>query len=433
LDTEMTDPTTGLKKVVEDLGIDLGTAESAISSLETGKQDDLGITDETTYLLTTKPIQEGVAVETKYQTQTEVENLFPENHPTQLGLIEVDAENVATVIEPYIPTTGTIATFDAPRKYGSILDPRTTITFGDLTEAKEVKIIYYLQSTTIPARIDPDKTIDVLPWVGDAFDGGTTKVNKLIIEMTDEPIPQTRFFRITNEVIDTAGISNDITMAGWWRFEESAPDYDSVFDKTANQNNGTIVPAGAGLITRSVGQVGNCAEATSTSSSARFEIPSNSTLVATSEMTFMAWINLNAANFASSIILASKAANISGEGWSIARNATAGRIRFRLNGSTVYQIDSASFEYNTGDTWMHICFTYDDGVLRGYKDGALVVTDTNASLSIIDNGGALNIAGGTDATVATSGLRTGSKMDNAKYWTRRLSDAEILTEYNKDI
>jgi hypothetical protein len=60
----------------------LTTAEGDITTLGTSKQNNLGITDETTHLLTPKEIREGVAVETKLITSQEADTKIATEVPT---------------------------------------------------------------------------------------------------------------------------------------------------------------------------------------------------------------------------------------------------------------------------------------------------------------------------------------------------------------
>jgi hypothetical protein len=152
LDTEMTDPTTGLKKVVEDLG--------------TGKQDDLGITDETAYLLTPKPIQEGSTVETKYQTETDVEEKIAEEVP------EPDEDNFETPLE-------------------------TNITYiKSLFAVKENFTVNFLRSAIHGSPLEPiywKLTIDLL---------GAIAYNKVIINHSSLNVPEA-FEKVWEEPTDS--------------------------------------------------------------------------------------------------------------------------------------------------------------------------------------------------------------------------------------
>ena len=141
LDTEMTDPTTGLKKVVEDLGIDLGIAESAISTLET----DLGIAETAITTLGTnkedaanKAIDFTVIDDVKFPTTQAVEIYVEEEVPEANDNQVLINAGVADIVSIYDKSTVFTVSFQKSAEYGTKILPIYAFLSVNLTNARNL-------------------------------------------------------------------------------------------------------------------------------------------------------------------------------------------------------------------------------------------------------------------------------------------------------
>lgn len=343
---------------------------------------------------------------------------FPENDDKTIGLIDGEA----SVISNYIPTLGTVVTFDAPRSYGNWKTPRTDLTISFLNAQPVQKAIFFIESATIPSDIDPSQNY-MLPISGDTFNTTAGFVNKLEITRTLEDSPQNNLIHIHNTAVNISLIGGDTSLLAFYKFEEVSDDYDFIFDETGYNNHGEI--NAPGNATRITGSIGNAAQLSLQGT--RFVVPHHSSMALTNQMTFACYVSLAAANFGSRLGIASKDADSDGVGtiggWYITRE-TSGKLRFNINGNSSYQIDSV-YDYTTGDVVIHLAVTYNAGVLKIYINKVLNATDTNADLAIINGNQPLFIGGVQKSGFANANLRTGGTIDEVRYYNIALDDAQI--------
>jgi hypothetical protein len=94
----------------------------------------LGITDETTHLLTPKEIREGAGIETKLITSQEaLEQIEEEVEPIDTNYFEDTSEGYRPIKITALATSGTEIKFDRYRSYGSVIAPVT----GNVTVSLE--------------------------------------------------------------------------------------------------------------------------------------------------------------------------------------------------------------------------------------------------------------------------------------------------------
>jgi hypothetical protein len=359
LDTEMTDPTTGLKKVVEDIA---------------------------------------------------------QNHPTQLGLISVSGENVATVVEPNIPTSGTSITFDAPRSYGSWKAPLSSLTIGAIADANDVTQIFFYKNTTIPARLNPLTNTDILEWGGDAFD--PEKVNKLQISFKSEPDGD-HIIEVYNEVKFV-----ELDLIGYYQFGEAADNYQTAIDSSPFGNNG--LNADASNTTRVAGKVGNAVQMVASGSSSHvFNVDDDPSMDFSNGITAGGWVRVTSANLGQNIGIMSKDYE-SSLGFRLYINSSDSRFRFELGVNNSASRVASTFVYNVADVWVHVMATHNGTIGRIYING---VEDGSTSFTGTIGGSTnpLKLCG-----TNSIGIRNLSEADQLRVYKRVLSASEILAIYNAE-
>jgi hypothetical protein len=395
----------------------------------------LGITDAGSYLLLPKPIREGAGAETKYQTETEVLGLFPLNDDRTIDLID----SKASLVSQYIPTTGTVLTFDAPRSYGSLKSPRTALTLS-FTGAKPVqKSIFFLEATSIPAAIASTQSY-MVPIQGDAFDVTAGTVNVLEITQTTEESPQNNLITIRNTAIDMTSVGVDPLLGLYYNFEETAGFENDFIDQTGYANNGVMIEGSDGLGTPSTASRGTGIDGQSllsvdngaTSTSVELvEILHDPSIAVDGDFSLSFWIK--ATNFANiSGIFSKDVTSVVSSGFAIWLD-TDGRIQTRINNSTS-SAGTGGRMYSIGTiptgVWKHVVYTHKRGVeSKIYIDGVLDNTlVTTILLNVLSDNAYIGV--NNPISFITRGLRLGDELDEMKFWKKELSAAEALAEFN---
>jgi hypothetical protein len=184
LDTVVTDPTNGIVKKVTDIEnatSNINNTSDANKPISTAtqlaldeKQDDLGITDETTHLLTPKEIREGAGIETKLITSQEADTKIATEvrfaNPAQISLNQAGQAEIKKL---HIVTSGNIVRFDTFRMYGFPESPLTGAIKNNITGGgREAEAIIYHKSGTEP-NYPPN-------WKKTSGTYSTTELNKII-------------------------------------------------------------------------------------------------------------------------------------------------------------------------------------------------------------------------------------------------------------
>lgn len=365
----------------------------------------------------------GETEDTELQTKAQVEAAFPENHPTQLGLVDGDA----AVVEPLIPTSGTVLSFDAPRRFGSLKEPISTATIS-LTNAKEVEIVVYVENATLPPALDPAISEYVI-WSGDPYNGTAGVVNKMSIERTVEPIPQLYFLHVRNQAVTVAGEGVDETLLARYQFEETLDDYDTFFDSTnwgnnARAINGLNTPATTEIPTRATGRVGQAVvfngTGTGTTTFDAADIPTITE--AFTNFTIAGWFRTGTPNLTQTCGIFSKSAEAGNTGVWMRKNAD-GKLEVRINNSTnAAQRIISAYTYSVADTWVHFALRLNGTSFELYINGVL---DTAITLStpMVTNNERCYI--GVSQSTFRSAPRTGTMFEDYRIYNRAISPAEI--------
>jgi hypothetical protein len=425
--------------VLETIDGELTTAQEDILQLEQDvidldgrideKQDDLGITDETTHLLTPKEIREGADPETKLITILDL----PENDAKTIGLIG----GKASVISWYIPTAGTAVTFDAPRSYGSWKSPRTAFTISlpeDLTDIPEIqKTLFYLQAEELPTDLTGDKVL----WSGDAFDDTEGFVNLLDITFSQEPTDD-YLLLVRNTVKEIeVGPTIDPNIKVFLQFEEADDESLVAIDSSGNGNN-AITKIGftdddpSADTRRTTGIIGGKSylQIGSTFATANvLRIPHHSSIAIGTEFTVLMWVKIN--NLANRGLVSKDGKDVA-EGFAL-RVESDGRIQGRINGSSSEGRQVFSSDVFTGNTeWTFIGASWADEV--GWK---IVVNDeevgsSSSTHSIITNNTDMRF-GWVYQAVATA-FGNNNQMDHFRFLpTKRMTSAEMIEVYEQDL
>jgi hypothetical protein len=390
----------------------------------------LGITDETTHLLTPKEIREGADPETKLITLLDL----PENDAKTIGLIG----GKASVISWYIPTSGTSVTFDAPRSYGSWKSPRTAFTISlpeDLTDIPEIqKTSFFLQAEELPTDLTGDKVL----WSGDAFDDTEGFVNLLDITFSQEP-EDDYLLLVRNTVKEiAAGPVVDDSLAVFAKFNDTGNTFN---DSSQYENNGIVATRSAPttiitdpVLARVTGVDGNAVQWVTNSaggSSAILGVFANhSSMNFNGGMTVMFAIFIPSGLSGTGLGLASKNA-AAGSGFTIQKD-TSGRLDFRINeGDAPLRARTSNDSNTTYDAWMHLAFVWqDEGGAKIYRNGTEILS-TTATTETIGSSEVTPLYIGRVVGSTTIAPQAGVLMDDFKYHNAPKSAGEVLAEANR--
>jgi hypothetical protein len=150
--------------VLETIDGRLTTAEGDILT----KQDDLGITDETTHLLTPKEIREGAGEETKLITSEEADNKIATEVPTQSDQFTTSEANITFLDTIYDSKTVTSVTFEKSAIFGEETLPIYNFLSISKTGAKhENKCLVIHSSLIVPEILVANKPTSPLPTYAD--------------------------------------------------------------------------------------------------------------------------------------------------------------------------------------------------------------------------------------------------------------------------
>jgi hypothetical protein len=178
--------------VLETIDGELTTAQEDILQLEQDvidldgrideKQDDLGITDETTHLLTPKEIREGAGAETKLITDAEAETKIDTKVPLpNTDQFNEDSDNRAQIKGLSRVQTGSDVTFKLPiSEFGKMDDPISDFTITDLLGFTPFNVSFaWIKAETEPVILSSGLTMGGTVSVikSGTFSTDPTKVN----------------------------------------------------------------------------------------------------------------------------------------------------------------------------------------------------------------------------------------------------------------
>jgi hypothetical protein len=397
-DSELNDIVNAFEKVDENFG----ELEQEIG----GKQDGLGITDETTHLLTSKPIRKGAGAADDELTAF---NDFPEKS-SQFTEVEGEARIVQLGFNP----SGSVVNFQIPEdEFGSLAEPLPDVTFS-FTDARRNRVFAYVQAGALPTRLDPATNDDII-LTGDAFNTTAGFVNVMSIRYQPAPSPQNRWILIKNLAVEVAGSSGDVDLVGHWTFDDD-PTNDVIIDSGIYENHGTC--GNGSLVDRVAGVSGDQIETNANDGDTIFEVPHNSSMDFSAGLTLMCWVTIHEDEMGNSSGLIGKGGTATTEGFTF-RKSTANELRFHFNqfsGSTQSRVVAP--DVFTAGVPLHAAVTYDNAVVRLYVNGVEVAT--NAFTDTVDYGSSpLLIAGSTHV------LRRFCNLDEARVFRRPLTVTEI--------
>jgi hypothetical protein len=377
----------------------------------------LGITDETTHLLTPKEIREGADPETKLITVLDL----PENDGDQLAIVD----DKATIIQLNKPKTGTVISFSTPAKYGSWLNPLSSMTLS-FANARENVVTVFIEAVSIPADIAESQDY-ILPWTGDAFNTTVGTINKLTLTYTIEDSPQNRLIEVHNKAVEIGSIIADPSLIGFWKFEETEANWDNIFDSSGYGNDGEAVLPGVN--TRFAGKVGNAVQF-AVPDDIRFYVPKTAGFdFSGNELTVMSWVSFPESALSLGCGIMEDPVNTDGLGtlggfqlW----KESDGRFRFNLGqGGTSSRVRSTTF-YTTADVWVHVCAVWTGTQSLMYINGVLQNT-TNYTSSYVEGNFDLTVGGISGQTIR------GGRLDEARLFNKVLTLSEIQDIYNEEV
>ena len=210
-------------------------------------------------------------------------------------------------------------------------------------------------------------------------------------------------------------------LVGYWKFDEGSGT--AAADSSGRNNNGSVVGA---IIWRSGSECANqnCVE---TASGGSINVPYNSSLNLTTNVTYAHWIKIKTAIPASTWPYSLGNDSHKYIAWRSSSNGTNWMFEYGRNNPIC---DGLSGSYtSTGginigtNTWHHLVMTYDGSVIKTYVDGAQR-HNVAFSLGFCSNSSSpYYIAYGS----ASPGVYL---VDEARIYSRALSAAEIVAIYN---
>lgn len=150
-------------------------------------------------------------------------------------------------------------------------------------------------------------------------------------------------------------------------------------------------------------------------------VPTNSSIAITGDMTVCAWVYLNSLSGYNSIV--GKTTGGTPNPYDVYTNLFSGTVAFfRGNGSSFgYSISNTGLTVNT---WQHVAITMTSTSVKHYLNGQLDGSNT-VSATITDGGGSLYVGSRADFVTQMNG-----RISNLLIYNRGLTDSEIKQNYN---
>jgi hypothetical protein len=211
-------------------------------------------------------------------------------------------------------------------------------------------------------------------------------------------------------------------LVAWYKFEEPSA-LDTIIDATDYGHNATVSDSGTTDSTRVGGIVGNCVQINTSNAGSRFVLADNSDInVAGKAVSVCGWVRIIADdinNLALIGIFEKGGFRLTKQGSVTPPNC----FDLRINNDERVRTGTI-----VGDTWYHVAATWNGTTtMKIYLNGSLINTTTVASTSLTDSATPLQVVG-----TSANGMRTGNRMDEWRFYTRLLSDAEVTAIYNDE-
>lgn len=382
-------------------------------------------------------IRLGDTAETELQTETQVKQYVLQEIPltdtTQLDTIF----GLMSLKTKYKRPSGSEINFTTSGLFGTPILPiydTFTINEASLTDAnRKNEWEMFFSCETIPAIISsPSSYMDItgsiltgyeslnrITFVLDYVYNETTDVNELKVIVNI-------YQQINANEDPNPPVVGDPTLVAWYRFEETSA-FDTIIDSSEYSHDATVVDAGTTDSTRVAGIVGTALQINSSNTGSRFQLSDNVDInvAGNTPLTFMCWVRISEAD-----ISASNTCGIFQKGgfrlWKQGAVTPPNCFEVRLNGDANLRARTGTV---LGDTWYHVAATFDGTTsLKIYLNGTLATGATITSTSLNDVATAMEVAG-----ISTNSLRSGNRMDEARFYKRELDATEINAIYNEEL
>lgn len=211
---------------------------------------------------------------------------------------------------------------------------------------------------------------------------------------------------------------DDTTLAGlvaWYPLNGNG------LDASGNGNNSIFNNA-----TPTSDHLGNLNSAYSFDGTQYISAPDSSSLDFTNQFTLVAWVYPTSGALSASVAgVISKPRQSDGTGYRLGLNSGAITLAMVSNPGFA-EVMAGSRE--TSNAWVHIAGTYDHNGVRLYRNGALIKTEPNINIVLLNSAQPLYI--GTEGIL---GRTFQGKIDDVRIYDRALSDSEILLLYKSGL
>ena len=415
---------------ISDLLGDVSTIEGDISALQSGKEDVSNkATDFTTVNDTLYPTVQAVDTE----IDNEIAFQVPLTDTTQLDTIL----GIMSLKTKYKRPSGSEINFTTSGLFGTPTLPiydTFTINEASLTDAnRKNEWEMFFSCETIPAIISsPASYMDItgsiltgyeslnrITFVLDYVYNETTDVNELKVIVNI-------YQQINANEDPNPPVVGDPTLVAWYRFEETSA-FDTIIDSSEYGHDATVADAGTTDSTRVAGIVGTALQINQTNAGTRFLVNDNADInvAGNTPITVMCWVRLTATD-----ITNNEVQGIFEKGgfrlWKQGAVTPPNCFEVRLNGDSALRARTATI---VGDTWYHVAATFNGTTsLKIYLNGTLATGATITSTSLTDAATQMEVAGR-----ASNNFRTGSRMDELRFYKRELDATEINAIYNEEL
>ncbi len=278
--------------------------------------------------------------------------------------------------------------------------------------------IYKLDNTTPDlASIDAGQSsADRTSLTSDQWFGytDTGSDDQISFSWTDPASPSDDYFYYLENDSSVAAF-NESDLAAWWNFEND--NTATAWDHSVNNNEGTFNGS-----TISTGQLGNGRYFDG--SDDEIQITDHNTLKPATNLTVSAWFKTEDKSIASQQII-SKTRH---SGYSLSLSNT--QLCFAVSdGYNSYKYACISNAAINNDTWYHVAGTYDGSNVKLYLDGQFQTqTVMTTNIYYMDSVLCIGAEAGTLGNICENYYFKGD-IDEAKIYTRTLTDTEINNEY----
>jgi hypothetical protein len=406
LDNIVTDPVTGLVKVVEDL--------------ETSKED-------TENKVTDFSVVDDVKFPTTQAVEKYLDAEVPEPNENQI----IESGGIATIKTIFDRPSGVDVNFVINAIKGSPILPiydNFTINESSLIDQNIFnKWVFYFSCNTEPAITSSPasyvtKTGTILT--------GYENLNKIELTLDYNVSGVLKVFMVITQMVDanldpSPPISGDPDFIAFYNFEETE-DLDIVLDASGYDHHATVVDSAQTDSTRVTGIEGNAIQINSNNSGSRYQCSDNEdiNLAGNTPITFACWIWIttdDVTNNQTCGIFQKGGFRVTKQGAVTPANS----FELRINGVSADRVRTGTI---TGGQWNFLAARFNGTTNLDIWLNNVKTSATITSTAIVDVAEPLQIVG-----LSTNSLRSGNRMDKARLWKRLLSDEEIEAIYDAEL